>query len=173
MDLLGEMGMGNFQARTEVVSSDELGEMATALNAMLDSITMLIQSQEERDAIQDSIMKLMGEISELTEGDLTARAEVTEDVMGAIADSFNTMAEQFGGIVRQVKSTTLSVDETASDVSKLTTELAAKSIDQTKQVDAAIQAINDMACIDQAGFRKCGEIGRSIGDVADQCPRRS
>lgn len=145
MDLLSEMGMGNFQARTEVVSKDELGEMATALNAMLDSITMLIQSQEERDAIQDSIMKLMGEISELTEGDLTARAEVTEDVTGAIADSFNTMAEQFGGIVRQVKSTTFSVDETATDVSKLTTELAAKSIDQTKQVNAAIQAINDMA----------------------------
>lgn len=145
MDLLSEMGMGNFQARTEVVSNDELGEMATALNAMLDSITMLIQSQEERDAIQDSIMKLMGEISELTEGDLTARAEVTEDVTGAIADSFNTMAEQFGGIVRQVKSTTFSVDETATDVSKLTTELAAKSIDQTKQVNAAIHAINDMA----------------------------
>lgn len=145
MDLLSEMGMGNFQARTEVVSKDELGEMATALNAMLDSITMLIQSQEERDAIQDSIMKLMGEISELTEGDLTARAEVTEDVTGAIADSFNTMAEQFGGIVRQVKSTTFSVDETATDVSKLTSELAAKSIDQTKQVNAAIQSINDMA----------------------------
>lgn len=145
MDLLGDMGMGNFQARTEVVSSDELGQMAEALNAMLDSITALIQSQEERDAIQESIMKLMNEISELTEGDLTARAEVTEDVTGAIADSFNTMAEQFGGIVRQVKSTTFSVDETASDVSKLTTELATKSIDQTKRVNEAIQAINDMA----------------------------
>ena len=163
MDLLGEMGMGNFQARTEVVSSDELGEMATALNAMLDSITMLIQSQEERDAIQDSIMKLMGEICELTEGDLTARAEVTEDVMGAIADSFNTMAEQFGGIVRQVKSTTLSVDETASDVSKLTTELATKSIDQTKQVNAAIQAINDMA----ASIRQVSENAARSAEVSE------
>jgi twitching motility protein PilJ len=163
MDLLGEMGMGNFQARTEVVSSDELGEMATALNAMLDSITMLIQSQEERDAIQDSIMKLMGEISELTEGDLTARAEVTEDVMGAIADSFNTMAEQFGGIVRQVKSTTFSVDETASDVSKLTTELAAKSIDQTHQVDAAIAAINDMA----SSIRQVSENAARSAEVSE------
>jgi len=144
-DLLGEMGMGNFTARTEVVSSDELGQMATALNAMLDNITLLIQSQEERDSIQESIMKLMVEISDLTQGDLTARAEVTEDMTGAIADSFNTMAEQFGDIVRQVKTATLSVDETASDVSKLTVDLATKSIDQTKQVNFAIQAINDMA----------------------------
>ncbi len=145
MDLLGEMGMGNFSARTEVVSNDELGQMATALNAMLDNITLLIQSQEERDAIQESIMKLMGEISDLTEGDLTARAEVSEDVTGAIADSFNTMAEQFGDIVRQVKAATFAVDETATDVSKMTIELASKSIDQTKQVNHAIEAITDMA----------------------------
>ena len=145
MDLLGEMGMGNFAARTEVVSQDELGQMATALNAMLDNITLLIQSQEERDAIQESIMKLMGEIIDLTEGDLTARAEVTEDVTGAIADSFNTMAEQFGQIVRQVKDASYSVDETAAGVAKLTSDLAARSVDQTKQVDGAIQSINSIA----------------------------
>ncbi|MGE4559459.1 MAG: methyl-accepting chemotaxis protein [Desulfobulbus sp.] len=145
MDLLGAMGMGDFTARTEVVSNDELGQMATALNAMLDNITILIQSQDERDAIQESIMKLMGEISDLTDGDLTARAEVTEDITGAIADSFNTMAEQFGGIVRQVKSATQAVDETSTDVNQLTVDLAQKNIDQTQQVNAAIQAINTIA----------------------------
>ena len=163
MDLLSEMGMGNFQARTEVVSHDELGEMATALNAMLDSITMLIQSQEERDAIQDSIMKLMGEISDLTEGDLTARAEVTEDITGAIADSFNTMAEQFGGIVRQVKSATFSVDETATDVSKRTADLAAKSTDQARQVNDAIRALNDMA----ASIRQVSQNAARSAEVSE------
>ncbi|MGD9947153.1 MAG: methyl-accepting chemotaxis protein [Desulfobulbus sp.] len=145
MDLLGAMGMGDFSARTEVVSNDELGQMAIALNAMLDNITILIQSQDERDAIQESIMKLMGEISDLTEGDLTARAEVTEDITGAIADSFNTMAEQFGGIVRQVKSATQAVDKTSADVTQLTADLAQKNIDQTQQVNTAIQVINSIA----------------------------
>lgn len=145
MDLLNAMGMGDFSARTEVISSDELGQMAMALNAMLDNITLLIQSQEERDAIQESIMKLMDEISDLTEGDLSVRAEVTEDITGAIADSFNTMAEQFGDIVRQVKSTTQAVDETAEDVSRLTIDLAQKNINQTQQVNAAIQSITTIA----------------------------
>jgi len=163
MDLLGEMGMGNFQARTEVVSNDELGQMATALNAMLDNITLLIQSQEERDAIQESIMKLMGEIAELTEGDLTARAEVTEDITGAIADSFNTMAEPFGGIVRQVQSATFSVDTTATDVSKRTADLAAKSSDQAKQVNAAIQALNDMA----ASIRQVSQNAARSAEVSE------
>ena len=145
MNLLGDMGMGDFSARTKVVSNDELGHMASSLNAMLDNITTLIQSQQERDSIQESIMKLMEEISDLTEGDLTARAEVTEDITGAIADSFNTMAEQFGDIVRKVKSATLAVDETATNVSQLTEDLADKSTGQTKQVVAAIESINQIA----------------------------
>lgn len=162
MDLLGEMGMGNFTARAEVVSNDELGQMATALNAMLDNITVLIQSQEERDAIQESIMKLMVEISDLTEGDLTARAVVTEDMTGAIADSFNTMAEQFGEIVRQVKKASLEVDETATDVSKLTVDLASRSIDQAKQVNTAIQDLNEMA----ASIRQVSENAAKSANVS-------
>ncbi|WP_051305159.1 methyl-accepting chemotaxis protein [Desulfogranum mediterraneum] len=144
MDLLSDIGMGNFDARVEVVSTDELGTMAFTLNAMLDNITLLIQSQDERDKIQDSIMKLLEEISDLTEGDLTARAEVTEDMTGAIADSFNTMANQFGDIIRQVKATTASVDDTSLYVNNRTVELADKSSEQSRVVNGAVASINTM-----------------------------
>lgn len=145
VNLLDEIGMGNFSERTEVVSKDELGTMAVALNAMLDNITVLIQSQAERDAIQESIMKLLEEISALTEGDLTSRAEVTEDMTGAIADSFNAMTEQFSDIIQKVKSTTASVGDTSTEVSTLTMALAQRNIDQSQKVASAINAINEMA----------------------------
>jgi twitching motility protein PilJ len=144
MGLLDEIGMGNFKARTEVVSNDELGVMATTLNAMLDNITVLIQSQEERDTIQESIMKLLEEISALSDGDFTARAEVTEDMTGAIADSFNAMADQFSDIIRKVKIATESVDITSGDVTRQTMGLAEKNIEQVKGVTAAVEAIEEM-----------------------------
>ncbi|OQY56245.1 MAG: hypothetical protein B6245_18635 [Desulfobacteraceae bacterium 4572_88] len=103
MALFGEIGIGNFEARAPVTSRDELGSMAISLNAMLDNTLSLIQSSEERDAMQDSIMHLLEEISGLAQGDLTKRANVTEDFTGAIADSFNDMAEQIGAVVRNVK----------------------------------------------------------------------
>ena len=65
MELFGNIGMGDFKARAEIVSHDELGTMATSLNAMLDNTLVLIQSREERDAIQTSILKLLEEISGL------------------------------------------------------------------------------------------------------------
>jgi len=144
MGLLDEIGLGNFQARTEVVSDDELGVMATTLNAMLDNITVLIQSQEERDTIQESIMKLLEDISALSDGDFTARAEVTEDMTGAIADSFNAMADQFSDIISKVKVATESVDITSEEVTRQTMGLAEKNIEQVKGVTEAVEAIEVM-----------------------------
>ena len=142
--LLGEINAGNFSARTEVISKDELGTMAITLNNMLDNITVLIQSQAERDAIQESIMKLLEEISALTEGDLTVRAEVTEDMTGAIADSFNAMSDQLSDIIRKVKEATASVDVTSEDVAKQTITLANKNIEQSRKVASAIKSIEVM-----------------------------
>lgn len=89
-------------------------------------------------------MKLLEEISALTEGDLTARAEVTEDMTGAIADSFNAMSDQLSDIIRKVKDATASVDVTSEDVAKQTITLANKNIEQSRKVASAIKAIETM-----------------------------
>ncbi len=143
-DVLDEIGMGNFEARAEVVRNGELGVIATSLNEMLDTVTGQIQSQEERDRIQDSIMKLLEDISALSDGDFTARAEVTEDMTGAIADSFNAMADQFTDIISKVKLATESVDTTSAQVARQTMGLAEKNIQQVNGVTVAVEAIEEM-----------------------------
>lgn len=158
-DLFAKIGMGDFEARTEVVSNDELGKMAISLNAILDNTLTLIQSREERDEIQASITKLLGEISTLTEGNLTARAEVTEAITGAIADSFNDMAEQLSRIVRDVKITTVQVGDTSAEISTATDELIQSSTHQSKQVAEVMGAITQMS--------------KSIQDVARHAVRSS
>lgn len=145
MSLFSEIGIGNFDARAEVMSRDELGIMAESLNAMLDNTLSLIQSREERDAIQGSVMKLLTEISGLTEGDLTVRAEVTEDMTGAIADSFNLMAEQIGQVVREVKVAAGRVNDTSGEVHESTEKLAQTSTFQAEQIASAIDDIRGMA----------------------------
>jgi methyl-accepting chemotaxis protein len=144
MDLFSNIGMGDFKARAEIVTSDELGNMANALNAMLDNTLVLIQSREERDQFQASIMKLLEEISGLAEGDLSRRAEVTAEMTGAIADSFNSMAEQLSQVVQNVKTATSQVTSTILDVDKSTTQLAEASDKQSAQVSQAIEAIAEM-----------------------------
>jgi twitching motility protein PilJ len=164
MGLLAEIGLGNFQARTAVVSNDELGVMASTLNGMLDNITVLIQSQEERDAIQESIMKLLEDISLLTDGDFTSRAEVTEDMTGAIADSFNAMADQFSDIISKVKVATQAVDVTSEEVASQTMTLAEKNIEQVKGVTTAVAEIEQMV----ASIRAVADNAQKSASVSRQ-----
>ncbi len=144
-DLANKLENGDFSARIGVVRNDELGALAEAVNNMLEQTVPLIQSSEERDAIQESVMKLLNEISDLAEGDLTIRAEVTADMTGAIADSFNSMAEQLSLVVQNVKHATLMVSGTSNEVSTSTEHLAEISEMQAAHVSEAIAAVNEMA----------------------------
>ncbi len=159
-----EVGLGNFDARAKIYAPDELGTMAASLNAMLDNTLSLIQTSEERDAMQASIMKLLEEISNLAEGDLTQRAEVTEDFTGAIADAFNDMVEQLTNVVRDVKEATLHVSSTSQEVSKSTESLAESSEMQAVQVSDAIAAINEMA----ASIQQVAENAAQSAQVSEQ-----
>lgn len=142
--LFGEIGMGDFDARATVVSTDELGQMAEALNAMLDNTLTLIQSREERDEMQQSIMKLLEEIAGLAEGDLTIEAEVTADMTGAIADSFNLMIEQLRDIISNVQDATLQVSASANEIQATAEHLASGSESQAGQIIDTSAAIDEM-----------------------------
>lgn len=43
---------------------------------------------------QDAILRLMNELGDLVDGDLTVTATVSEDIAGAIADSINYTVEE-------------------------------------------------------------------------------
>ena len=144
-ELFSAIGIGEFQARAEVTSGDELGTLANSLNAMLDNTLTLIQTREERDAMQASVMKLLEEVSGVAEGDLTAEAEVTADVTGAIADSFNFMISQLREIVKGVQDATLHVSSSANEIQSTAEHLAQGSEAQAHQISQAATAIEEMA----------------------------
>jgi twitching motility protein PilJ len=145
MDLFSKIGIGDFSARAEVYSEDELGQTTASLNTMLDSVLSLIQSREERDKIQESIQKLLEEISGLAEGDLTKQAEVTAEMTGAIADAFNSMSDELRGIISKVQDATLAVSYSATEVQSTTESLATGSESQALQIVEASAAIDEMA----------------------------
>ncbi len=143
--LFGNIGVGNLQARAEVQSGDELGVMTQSLNQMLDNTLALIQSRDERDRIQQSILKLLDEVSGVAEGDLTKEAEVTAEMTGAIADSFNYMIVELRRIISQVQATTSELSGSAGVVRASAEELARQNHQQSAEILRASEAIGEMA----------------------------
>ena len=164
MRLFSQISVGNYQARVDVNSSDELGLMARSLNGMLDNTLALIQSRDERDNIQQSIMKLLEEVAGVASGDLTKEAEVTADVTGAIADSFNYMIGELRQLISSVQKTTIDVTESAQRVQDTAEELAVGSETQSTQILEASAAIQDMT----VSIQQVSSTATTAASVAEQ-----
>ena len=61
------------------------------------------QEQEQaKEDLQRQVIRLLDDVEGAARGDLTVKAEVTADVLGAVADSFNLTIENLREIVKQV-----------------------------------------------------------------------
>ncbi len=160
-----EVGMGNFDARSEVEARDELGEMSDTLNAMLDNTLGLIQTREERDAMQASIQKLLREVSGAADGDLRVEAEVTADVTGAIADSFNLMIGQLRGIITGVQVATQKVSALANEIRARAEQLSQGSESQAMQIAETSESIEEMAA-SIAQVSESATVTASVGELS-------
>ena len=70
-----------------------------------------LASERENKANQEAILRLLNEMGDLAEGDLTVRAKVTEDITGAIADSINYTIDELRGLVTEINKTSEQVTQ--------------------------------------------------------------
>ena len=112
--------------------------------------TQLAQSQEleakrVNDANQAAILRLMNEMQNVADGDLTQAATVTEDITGAIADSVNYTVEELRSLVGNVQKTSSLVSTTTSEVEASSKQLLTAANQQLVDIHQAGQAVLAMA----------------------------
>lgn len=145
METLQKIETGDYDARTAVLTDDELGTVARSLNRMADNTLSLIQSREERDTIQTDIQVLMEEVSDIAMGNLTIEADIERPITGSIADSINFMIQQLREVVRNVKRSTLQVTTSAHQIRTTTEHLSRGSEAQAAQIIDTSAAIDEMS----------------------------
>lgn len=106
--------------------------------------------QEENERNQMAILRLLDELGDLAEGDLTVNATVSEDFTGAIADSVNFAIDQLRQLVSAINVTAERVARASDQTQATAVELAEASENQAQEIAGASAAINEMAVsIDQ------------------------
>ena len=110
----------------------------------------LRETAEKNERNQNAIMRLLDEIEDLADGDLTVTATVTEDFTGTIADSINYSVDQLRDLVATINLTAGQVAAAVQETQATAMHLAQASEHQAQQIAEASTAINDMAeSIDQ------------------------
>ncbi|NLY58044.1 MAG: chemotaxis protein [Gammaproteobacteria bacterium] len=110
----------------------------------------LTETAATNERNQAAILRLLDEIADLADGDLTAEATVTEDFTGAIADSINYSIDQLRALVQTINETALQVASAAQETQGTAMHLAEASEHQAQEIAGASAAVNEMAVsIDQ------------------------
>ncbi|MGH8807261.1 MAG: methyl-accepting chemotaxis protein [Noviherbaspirillum sp.] len=108
-----------------------------------------LQKEEEakraNDQNQAAILRLMNELQEVADGDLTVQATVSEDITGAIADSVNYTVEELRGLVGRVTKTAEQVTAASNQAQNISSELMGASQKQSREIQETGQAVLEMA----------------------------
>jgi twitching motility protein PilJ len=113
----------------------------------------LAESEAVTQRNQQAILRLLDELADLADGDLTVSASVTEDFTGAIADSINFTVDQLRVLVSNINDTAVNVSTAAQDSQATALQLAKASEHQAHEIAGASAAINEMAVtIDQVSL---------------------
>lgn len=110
-----------------------------------DALARLAVSADENRRNQTAIMRLLDEMANLADGDLTARATVTEDITGAIADAVNYAIDALRTLVTNINEITVHVSSAAQETQATAIHLAQASDHQAQQITDTSAAINEMA----------------------------
>lgn len=126
---------GNYEKRIDIKTGDEYQKIAEAFNLMMDKLSTLIQTEEERKQMQNNIIKFLQIMTTASEGDLTQRAEVTPDVYGSLADAFNLMADGLSDLVKEVKNSAEDVGEKSVVLNEIIGKLKSGANIQREEIE--------------------------------------
>jgi twitching motility protein PilJ len=120
----------------------------------------LKETAETNERNQSAILRLLDELADLADGDLTTTATVTEDFTGAIADSINYTIDQLRVLVSRINETSARVAAAAQDTQQTALHLAEASEHQAQEIAGASAAVNEMAVtIDQVSANAAESAG--------------
>ncbi len=92
------------------------------------------ESEAENKRNQEAILRLLNEMGDLADGDLTIRAKVTEDITGAIADSMNYTIDELRTLVTGVNNASTQVSVKSQQAQAVSVQLLDAAEKQSKEI---------------------------------------
>jgi twitching motility protein PilJ len=111
-----------------------------------------VEIENENKRNQEAILRLLNEMSDLADGDLTVRASVTEYLTGAIADSMNYTIDELRSLIIGINRATEQVTAASQQAQAISGELLQAAQRQSEEIIETNEVVQNIA--------------RSIGDVS-------
>ncbi|MCW6038257.1 HAMP domain-containing protein [Spirulina subsalsa FACHB-351] len=161
---------GDFNAKATVYSEDEFGQLASGFNEMARVILTTTseaqrraeETEQQKEDLQRQVIRLLDDVEGAARGDLTVRAEVTADVLGAVADAFNLTIQNLREIVVQVKTAARQVNKFSGENEQFARGLQSDALRQAEELAVTLNSVQMMT----DSIRRVAENAREAEEVA-------
>lgn len=161
---------GNLNVKATVFSEDEFGELATGFNQMARVILTTTseaqrraeETEQSKEDLQRQVIRLLDDVEGAARGDLTVQAEVTADVLGAVADAFNLTIQNLREIVQQVKQAARQVNQNSADSESFARGLSSDALRQAEELAVTLNSVQMMT----DSIQRVAENAREAEEVA-------
>lgn len=172
-----QVARGDLNARATILTRDEFGQLSEGFNQMAIAIFTTTgeaqrkaQEQEQaKEDLQRQVIRLLDDVEGAARGDLTVKAEVTADVLGAVADSFNLTIENLREIVKQVSVAARQVSQGSTENEAFARALSADALRQAEELAVTLNSVQVMTDSIQRvaeSAREAEEVARSASETA-------
>ena len=171
--IAGVIGMLFLVYRTDLRARQQEAELREqeAERRREDAQRQEASAKQVNDANQAAILRLMNELAEVADGDLTVQATVTEDITGAIADSVNFTIEELRNVVLRINQATAQVtvaSESAQKTSALLLTAQDKQSTEIRQTgDSVLKMASDINQV-SAGAKQSADVARQSLSAAEK-----
>jgi twitching motility protein PilJ len=164
------VSQGNLNARAKVFAEDEMGHLATSFNQMARVILTTTseaqrraeEQEQAKEDLQRQVIRLLDDVEGAARGDLTVQAEVTADVLGAVADSFNLTIQNLRDIVKQVKAAAKQVNKGSTENEIFARSLSSDALRQAEELAVTLNSVQVMT----ESIQRVAESAREAEEVA-------
>lgn len=146
-------------AIAKVLLDDTRKKAQEAEKQRAEAVKLEEDAKRTNEQNQAAILRLMNELQEVADGNLTVQATVTEDITGAIADSVNYTVEELRGLVGRINVTAEQVNTASTAARDIATRLLTASEAQSREIRETGEKVLQMA-------NQINDVSRSAGESA-------
>ena len=160
---------GDISALRSIQAKDELGDLGRMVNQLLEErMTAQRKAEAATEALNDSVISLLQTMQKLSEKNLTAKAPVTQDIVGTVSDAVNQHTEETSKVLyrvmqiaSQVESSSVKLKGQANQV-QLTAEIERKGVEEMIcELATSTKAMNNVAQLTAKSNIASGDATRS------------
>jgi twitching motility protein PilJ len=163
------VGQGDLSQTVPVSSSDEIGQLSETFNSSIVRLRSLVQTEAERDdekrkreELQRNITRFLDTVTDVSQGDLTKRGEVTSDVLGNVVDAINVMVEEIGTIIGDVRQAAVRVSRSSQEMIASSGQMATGAQAQSREAKSMAGAVEELT----ASVRQVAKIAEDSAGAA-------